>query len=423
MERPSPDSDANVAEAQRCLKGGRFEEAYNLFRVASLLSAGNPDIVAGLALCLDRLGRHREGARQWANLARNNPEAYVGEHELNHAACLVAMGELDRAKALLRSARNNHVDHGLKLTLLRRIAAREGSMQDESSKTGDPQFTLGTAYAARSTDIMSANPSLRSEYVNLISNRHSVRPPLTFQSVVIVTYGRTGSTLLQGMLNTIDGMRFLGENEGAFFHLFEYIETIERLSRRTDSDLPSSPFYGAGALDPVAAKQAARGVINAYFATACIEDVPTCIGFKDVRYIDHPDRLEAYLDFLEEMFDAPAFVFLWRDHAEVLRSGWWKQADRVKAAATLEAVERQAKSFARDRKNCFSITYADIIARNERLRGLFAFLGAVFDPDRVDAVLSIPHSYNPERPEIRQMFENARHGSDGRQLRRRESAP
>jgi hypothetical protein len=41
------------------------------------------------------------------------------------------------------------------------------------------------------------------------------------------------------------------------------------------------------------------------------------------------------------------------------------------------------------------------------LRNLFGFLGAEFAPDRVDAVMSIPHSYDPERPEIRQMFENA----------------
>jgi tetratricopeptide (TPR) repeat protein len=414
MNRPSPDSAATVTQAQESLKAGKVEDAYKLFRAASLINAGNPDILAGLALCLDRLGRNTEGERQWAYLARHNPEAHAGEHALHHAACLIALGELDGAKALLRSSRNDHVDNGLKLTLLRRIATleeREGSVQDETGRTGVPQFMTGTAYAARATDILSSNPILRAGYIDLIADHRGAGPPLTFQSVVMVTYGRTGSTLLQGMLNTIDNMRFFGENEGAFFHLFEYVETIERLSRRTDSDLPNSPFYGAGALDPVAAKQAARRVIDTYFATARSEDVPTCVGFKDVRYIDHPDRLEAYLDFLEEMFDAPAFVFLWRDHTEVLRSGWWKQTDRVKAAATLEAVERQAKSFARDRNNCFSITYADLIARTERLRGLFAFLGASFDPDRVDAVLSIPHSYNPERPEIRHMFENARRGS------------
>ena len=417
MERPRPDITATVAQAQERLKAGDIQAAYDLFRAVSLLNAGDPDIVAGLALCLDRLGRHTEGARQWAHLARHKPEAHIGDNELNHAACLIALGDIEGAKALLRSARNDHIDNGLKLTLLRRIAAleeREGSAQGETARTGVPQFSPGTAYAALATDIMSANPSLRAGYVDLIADRHGAGPSLTFQSVVMVTYGRTGSTLLQGMLNTIDGMRFLGENEGAFFHLFEYVETIERLSRRTDSDLPNSPFYGAGALNPVAAKQAARGVIDAYFATARSDDVPTCVGFKDVRYIDHPDRLEAYLGFLEEMFDAPpAFVFVWRDHAEVLRSGWWKQTDRAKAAATLEAVERQAESFARDRNNCFSITYADLIARTERLRGLFAFLGAGFDPDRVDAVLSIPHSYNPERPEIRQMFESARRGSGG----------
>lgn len=408
------DIAATIQQARQHLEAEEAQTAYDLFLGASLRHSGNPEIVAGLALCLDRLGRHAEGARQWAHLARQSPEAHVGEHELNHAACLIALGDIEGAKKLLGAACNTRIDDGLKLYLLRRIAAfeeRENGAQLETVMASVPQSAPNVAYAARATTIMSSNPSLRAGYIDLIADRHGAKPSLIFKSVVMVTYGRTGSTLLQGMLNTIDGMRFLGENEGAFFHLFEYVQTIERLSRRTDGGLPNSPFYGARALDPVAAQQAARETISAYFATARRDNAQACVGFKDIRYIDHPDRLEDYLGFLEEMFDRPAFVFLWRDHEEVLRSGWWKQQDRVKSAATLETVERRAKAFAQDRSNCFSLTYADLIERTERLSGLFTFLGAEFDPERVDAVMSIPHSYNPERPEIRQMFENARLGS------------
>lgn len=404
MERPIPGNDPKatpVEQARELLKAGDVQEAHRLFLSASLRKAGDPEIVAGLALCLDRLGRHVEAARQWAHLERHMPDAHAGENALNHAACLIELGEFEGAKTLLRAVRNDHIDNGRKLGLLRRIAAAGGGDGAIS------QPAKGGGYAARAGGIMSSNPALRAGYAELIADRPVARRALAFRSVVMVTYGRTGSTLLQGVLNTIDGMRFLGENEGAFFHLFSYVRTIERLSRRTDTDLPNSPFFSAGALDPATAKQAARAAVDAYFAPAREEHAPDCIGFKDVRYIDHPDQLAEYLGFLEEMFDSPAFVFLWRDHAEVLRSGWWKQTDRVKAAATLEAVERQAGEFARARSNCYTLTYADLVARTERLRNLFGFLGAEFAPDRVDAVMSIPHSYDPERPEIRQMFENA----------------
>lgn len=405
---------ATVARAREHLKAGDTETAYGLFVAVSLAHGSQPEVVAGLALCLGRLGRYVEGDGQWSHLSQFMPQAYSCEYQLKHVECLIFMGNLVGAKALLRKVSSNYVDNGLKLKLIRRIAAleeRENCPKRHDAEVAEIQGAPGTVYAAGAVGIVSAKAVLRARYADLIADRTSTPTPLAFRSVVVVTYGRTGSTLLQGLLNTIDGMRFLGENEGAFFHLFEYVKTIERLSCRTNVDLPSSPFFGAGTLDTVSAKEAARAAINAYFASARQNASTGCIGFKDVRYIDHPGRLSAYLSFLEEMFEMPAFVFLWRDHAEVLRSGWWKQKDRIKAAATLETIEKQAEEFASDRSNCFFLTYSDLNTQNSKLRSLFTFLGAAFDPDRVGAVMSIPHSYNPERLEIREMFENARLGS------------
>lgn len=405
-------SDQSAIDAARSLfQSGDIQAAYDSFLRASYSTASDPEITLGLALCLTRLGRHEEAERQWAHVARNAPALYRGVNQLHHVDALIETDRLDEARALLKACDPAGADGGRMLGLVRKLAEREARAPDEqgtatADRQKDNSFTTG--YRGGAATIVSSNAELTDRYAGLIGNEDTTAQLLAFKNVIVVTYGRTGSTLLQGMLNTIPGLRFLGENEGAFFHLFDYVETVEALSRRKDGSLPTSPHFGAGALDPTAARVAARSAINAFFAPAWAEPGVVCVGFKDVRYIDHPDRLGDYLTFLEEMFDAPAFVFLWRNHDEVLRSGWWKQTDRIKAADILATLERQAGDFARDRGNCFAIDYADLSGETGRLDALFTFLGATPDQEKISAIRSIPHSYNPERTEVRDLFEKAK---------------
>ena len=65
----------------------------------------------------------------------------------------------------------------------------------------------------------------------------------------IMTYGRSGSTLVQGILNSIPGYLVRGENRDALHHLFAYHQTLvkeaARVTREDGSRLPvTHPFYG-----------------------------------------------------------------------------------------------------------------------------------------------------------------------------------
>ena len=44
---------------------------------------------------------------------------------------------------------------------------------------------------------------------------------LNFKSIIIVTYGRSGSTLLQGLLNASPEILVKGENMNYFYHIFK----------------------------------------------------------------------------------------------------------------------------------------------------------------------------------------------------------
>ena len=53
---------------------------------------------------------------------------------------------------------------------------------------------------------------------------------MKFDSVLIVTYGRSGSTLLQGILNSIEGCLIRGENDNFCFALYQAHQSIKNIT-------------------------------------------------------------------------------------------------------------------------------------------------------------------------------------------------
>lgn len=384
-----------VEVAKQLFHKGEFDAAYEAFVRASFSYPNDPEIIAGLGLTLKKIGRFDDAIRQWQHLKRSHPGSYQGTFQLHHAAALIEIGAMDEAKELIKAVDGKVSDNGFKLHLVNRLMEcaenDEGHSRSISSRRG-------------AGGIVAENDRIRHLYQDLTHNTGTPDPGLRFGSIILVTYGRTGSTLLQGILNTIDGVRLLGENDGAFMSLFRYADTIEKLSRRPHTSLPSSPFYGAETLQPSSAIGSARDVIKTYFAPFVEAGGVSCIGFKDVCLKDHPDLVGEYLNFLEQVFPNPSFVFLWRSHEDVLKSGFWKQEDKVQADATLTEVELRAREFAEDRSNCFTLDYTDLATGAPKLSELFTFVGAQYDIDKISKIIDIPHSYSPERPEIQDLF-------------------
>ena len=64
---------------------------------------------------------------------------------------------------------------------------------------------------------------------------------------LIVTHGRTGSTLLQGILNAIDGWHIKGENHNFAYGLYLSIQALTKSSEmrlKSDPSSPTSPWFG-----------------------------------------------------------------------------------------------------------------------------------------------------------------------------------
>jgi hypothetical protein len=213
--------------------------------------------------------------------------------------------------------------------------------------------------------------------------------------VFIVTYGRSGSTLLMSLLNTIPGYRILGENYNALYHLYR-AGTAIRSGREKWSGpshlRPQSGWYGAPETRPAAFE---RELLDSFVAHV-LRPRPgdRVLGFKEVRYTGaHVPDLFEYLAFLRRAFPGCKIVFNHRDPAAVARSGWWTRAD--KGEERVRAADRRLWSIPADEQH-FHVVYERIDDTLEHIRELFAFLGEPMDEPAVRAVLRTRHSPPPK---------------------------
>ena len=214
---------------------------------------------------------------------------------------------------------------------------------------------------------------------------------MTWRYLFVVTYGRSGSTLLQGILNSIPGYLIRGENGGALYHLFRFHSTIEweRDQNRRGQILDSrSPYFG---IDEYASDQAVSDM-RALVVRNLLRPSPgvRVVGFKEIRWFQR--EWEDYLDFIERLFPDARFIINTRNLNEVAKSQWWAKCDDPLATLTRQE-ERLDRIAERLDGTAYRVHYDDYVADSRVLSGLFAWLGEPFDRSVVDDVMSRRHSY------------------------------
>lgn len=207
----------------------------------------------------------------------------------------------------------------------------------------------------------------------------------------VVTYGRSGSTLLQGILSATPGVMIRGENGGALADLFRFHDTIrhhqDRLARPEPLP-PSHPWWG---IDGYPSATALRDIRLLMLETVLRPEPDTrVVGFKEITWL--PERVAEYLEFVRAVFPGARFVLNTRDLAHVSASKWW--ATRPDAMAELRELEaRYVEALDALGDLAFHVHYDDYVEDPSRLRGLFDWLGEPFDEQRVRAVMDVRHSY------------------------------
>lgn len=223
---------------------------------------------------------------------------------------------------------------------------------------------------------------------------------MNFKHILIVTYGRTGSTLLMGLLNSIEGVLIRGENLNLCLGLFDAYHSLVKTKENhgispTDDTVP---FFGASYFDESKFLTDAQNLL--FNQLNPDNSSYECLGFKEIRYIPSSltsrsgsYELSQYLDFLEKLMPQSAFIFLTRNHEDVSTSEFWKNKAQTHAFDEMQKFENVGKNWSKKRNNCFWIDYSELILKEKKLKALFTFLAADFDAEKIDSVMSKEHSY------------------------------
>jgi hypothetical protein len=205
----------------------------------------------------------------------------------------------------------------------------------------------------------------------------------------IVTYGRTGSTLLRGILSSAPGVLLRGENGGAVYHLYRFHQVCTKEQQERRGTLaPRHPQFGIEGYP----SGVALADIRALVLDTLIRPEPESrvVGFKEIRW-QYPD-VEEYVAFLRGVFPGARFVINSRDLEEVARSKWW--AANPDARTQLEETDRRLRSLAASLgPDAFHVHYNDYVADPGSLRGLFEWAGVEYDEQRVREAMSVTYSY------------------------------
>lgn len=143
--------------------------------------------------------------------------------------------------------------------------------------------------------------------------------------VTVVTYGRTGSTVLQAALNALPGVLVRGENYSAFRGLNAYVQAVAETADRHHAGKPTHPWFGSRRLSPPdVLADLRRHVVTTVLRP---QHGTTWLGFKEVRYepghFPTYDDLLNYLLFLNKLFPGIRYLMNVRDPQAAARSGWW----------------------------------------------------------------------------------------------------
>lgn len=212
----------------------------------------------------------------------------------------------------------------------------------------------------------------------------------------VLTYGRSGSTILMRLLNLPEAVEVRGENINALFHLYRAISSVRRSKKRFGAVLreTNDPWFGANKVQPD------------LFENACLEGfiktVPnpskrtTHTGFKEVGHLPNhmsDKEFEAYVAFILSRFPNVKIVLITRDSMAVSRSGWFKEMPQNYVVDQVRLANIRFSAVAKKNRNCRLSDYSDVVANWAVLQDLFSWLDIDFSKNTAAEILDIPLSH------------------------------
>jgi hypothetical protein len=195
-----------------------------------------------------------------------------------------------------------------------------------------------------------------------------------YRYVFVVAYGRSGSTLVQGLLNTLPRTVVAGENNLYVLPIYRALASVREFrnehNRHGIKD-PRSAFYRLGRNGRGPFVQAMNRIVVAGILGNDKKPYDV-VGFKEVRWFRiEPEETEGFFAAMDEAFPKVRYVLNTRDPEQVVQSGFWSRVDKDEALATIERTALIQEYLRQSRPDrTLDVPYEDLI-----------------DPDRAEDLL------------------------------------
>ena len=212
--------------------------------------------------------------------------------------------------------------------------------------------------------------------------------------VLICTTGRSGSTTMQRIINTIPGSNICGENYGAINSIIDFYNKLHCTSR---DYVPG--HYNPASYEDIVSKNVKPAWYNSYKIKEMDDQIRNTIitmfknkpetnlwGFKEIRYDNKKIHL---IKFFKKLFPQTKVIIQIRENIQAQsKSGWHK--DDKNAPAYIQQMNKELVDFYNQNKEwCYLISFERMFDRSN-LQNLFSFIDCreKYDENKVTEVLN-----------------------------------
>jgi hypothetical protein len=212
--------------------------------------------------------------------------------------------------------------------------------------------------------------------------------------VLICATGRSGSTTMQRIINTIPNSNICGENFGAINSLLEF---YRRLKDTTFKNVPG--HLTSFTYEYIIKKNVKPSWYNSYNYNNMVQMIKIMIinmfknsdstniwGFKEIRY--DSGNINYIKDFKELFPQTKVIIQIRENIGAQSKSGWFKKDKN--AIPFLNKTSRELIDFASQNKDWCYLTTFERMFDNNNIRNIFAFIGCgdKYDENKIKEVLN-----------------------------------
>ena len=212
--------------------------------------------------------------------------------------------------------------------------------------------------------------------------------------VLICATGRSGSTTLQRIINTIPNSNICGENYGAIISLLDFYIKLHATS--TDY-VPG--HYNPASYEKIIEKKVKPSWYNSYKMKDMEDQIRQTIitmfknnsntnlwGFKEIRY---DNKRIHYLKHFKVLFPQTKVIIQIRENINAQSNSGWHKGDR-NAPAYIQQMNKELFEFYKQNKDwCYFTTFERMFDRNN-LQNMFSFIDCreKYNEEKVSEVLN-----------------------------------